>query len=169
MAYPGRGDLVPVHEVGDVPTSTELNWPWRRPALLAYRSSVQSIATATYTAVAWNAESWDTAGMHSTSTQTERLWIRTPGAWEVTAQVAFSSNATGARTVVVRKNGVAYVARLQQMPATGVATISPVHAEVTVAAGDYLEVLAYQSSGGNLDVAAGRDYTWVSARWLRAS
>jgi hypothetical protein len=33
-------------------------------------------------------------------------------------------------------------------------------------AGDYFEVQATQTSGGNLATIAGNDYTWLQARWI---
>lgn len=140
------------------------------PRCYAYRSVVQSISTATYTAVDLDAEvydivqSGDTAS-HSTSTDPSRIYVRTAGKYEIAGQVMFNANATGARIAQVRLNGVGTVlseSSQQAITTVGIDTGVPFPTvELALTAGDYIELFAYQGSGGNLDVEFGQGRTFL--------
>src|SRR5436190_16085494 len=61
------------------------------PAVKAYTTAVQSIPNATWTAVAFTAEEFDTDGMHDLVTNTSRFTVKTPGLYEVTGSVDWST------------------------------------------------------------------------------
>lgn len=76
------------------------------------------------------------------------------GWYDITATVEFASNATGDRFVDLwRTGGTDRVLGPQIRAASGATTIVSVHGMVWFGEGDYLEVRARQSSGGDLDAS----------------
>lgn len=124
---------------------------------LVSNSTTQSIPNNTNTVLTWDTEVYDTDGFHSTSSNTSRLTIPA-GVTRVrlTSMTVFDVNATGFRQAVFLKNGSpAFPGRggTSSPGITGsgvyVLMVSPI---LEVTAGDYLEVRAYQNSGGALNV-----------------
>ena len=68
----------------------------------AYNDGTQSIPDITDTAVTFNSEDWDNAGMHSTSVNTSRFTVPVgfAGRWSFDYGASFVANATGVRTAV---------------------------------------------------------------------
>lgn len=134
----------------------------------AYRTANQSIATATYTAIAFTAESFDTDTFHDNSTNNTRFTVTTAGKYRITPAVRWTSNTTGFRVVAVRKNGVA--TNLLHSSSPGLAQNHSQTGSVTLdlAANDYVEVYVYQDSGGNLSVIGDADggMTYVELDFL---
>jgi hypothetical protein len=126
-----------------------------------YNSANISIATATPTALTFDTETYDGDGFHSLVTNTGRLTIPFDGYYLVGVQARFASNATGYRQVFPRLNGTtAFGGMVVNAVGTNVTDIffcAPVH----LVAGDYLEFLATQTSGGNLNVGAVADFSPV--------
>lgn len=119
----------------------------------AYHNTTQSIADSTWTALSLNSEDYDVGTMHSTSVNTSRITVPTNhgGLYLVSGKACFGSNATGFRGVAIYKNGSpVFVKQLQ--PVTGSLTIDEIVASIVLVATDYLEVFAFQNSGGALNV-----------------
>lgn len=123
---------------------------------LAYKSSVASIPSGSWTALALDQEEYDTDAFHSTVSNTDRLTVPT-GVTRVrlTAQLSFASSATGAR-------GLRIVRNADSTPATGLPNLFfagqnggnaliVASAVISVSAGDYFRVQAYQDSGSALN------------------
>lgn len=120
----------------------------------------QSIANATETAMALSAEGADSdpnGAIHDTVTNNSRVVCRTSGLYHISAWATFTANATGTRRIGVRINGGSYLSRdARPAPTEGgmegdvaCATAYP------MSAGDYVEAMVYQSSGGALNVTSG--------------
>jgi len=125
--------------------------------------SNQTLSNNTYTLVTFNAETYDTDGFHSTSTNPERMTVPAglAGYYEVTANVGFDTNIVGRRLLQIRKNGSA-ISVGEASP--GVATVYPAFNTsliVYLAVGDYVDFEAYQTSGGNLDVLVQPERTFL--------
>jgi hypothetical protein len=109
----------------------------------------QSVATATWTALTWNSERFDTDGFHDNSTNNTRLTIPAgkAGKYQVSGIVAMDNNTTGARYLLIRKNNVDFAAVLftptASEPSMVISTI------LDLAVSDYIELFVYQNSGGN--------------------
>lgn len=122
----------------------------------ALRSTNQSLATATFTAIQFNdADEYDTDSIHDPATNNTRLTIPTgkSGVWRFTTTVVFATGTSSRRTVVFAKNGVQLSGihggqRLITTEAFLTTTLN-----ITLAAGDYIEVLGEQATGGALNVA----------------
>lgn len=141
------------------------------PRCYAYGSATQSLTTATYTMLTLGAEvfdivqSGDTA-MHDNATNSSRITIRTPGKYALTGQISYAANATGVRKCLIVKNGATVLAEAG-IPAISGGMTSVVGAGpaiVPLAAGDFVELQAFQSSGG----ALATDVEFVGSTWLQA-
>lgn len=122
------------------------------PACSLYHSATQNIANATYQAVVFNSENFDTDAMHDTSTNTSRVTVNTAGLYQVSGYVTYNNNATGTRNLYVYINGAS--AGNQQVASRGVTrTDGGAHTVglsglVSLSVGDYIELVTYQTSGG---------------------
>lgn len=121
----------------------------------AYNSANISCASGAAVLLTFDSERYDTDTIHSTSSNTGRLTATTAGKYQITGQAAFATNATGARGLFIRLNGTTELAHVRQ-PAVAGTDISILNVSTTydLAATDYLELLAYQTSGSTLNVSA---------------
>lgn len=123
----------------------------------AHHNSNQSIANLTQTTLAWNTEDDDTDGYHDNTTNNTRLTIPASGLYLFGAEIKWAVNATGYRQIVIRAtSGMSStdVARENRMANTTAFqdTTHEIIGRVNLAAGDYIEALVTQSSGGSLNV-----------------
>lgn len=124
-----------------------------------FNTSAISIVTATNTALTFDSETYDTDGMHSTSANTGRLTCVHAGNYHIWGNVEFASNATGVREVFIRRNGADVLAVLLVPACNGAVTVLAVATDFLLSVGDYVELLVFQNSGGNLNVDAANFYT----------
>jgi hypothetical protein len=142
------------------------------PLCVVTNSGAQSIVNAgSGSAVTFDTEAVDTDGMHSTGTNTSRLTAVTPGYYVVTGHVVFASNATGERQAWLLINGTgSRIGFGTTLAMTGASHVTAVIASTTLFlnVGDYVEMFAYQSSGGalNTDVTTGSPR--LSALWVHS-
>jgi hypothetical protein len=146
----------------------------RPPNAQLRQAVVQAVTTAVWTAITFDAEDIDDdtegTGGHSTSSNTSRYTARYPGRYDLGGGMAWASNNTGVRGTYWSVNGVA-----QNGSQTLEATINGLDAcysarsiEVYLAVGDYLELFAYQSSGGNLNtgITSAVEQPSAKVRWV---
>lgn len=123
---------------------------------VAFNSGTQSINDSTYTAVTLDSEDVDVGGMHDTATNNSRLTVpaSSGGFYLIFGQICFAANTTGVRTIRLTKNGSTDLAYSQ--PGTvatgGFITITNLVFGGVLAAGDYIELYAQQTSGGALNI-----------------
>lgn len=125
------------------------------PTVQVYKTAAggQSLTTATYAPVTFESEAWDNRSMHSTVSNTSRLVAPVAGKYRVSATITFTANTSGARAINFRVNGsTTQRYGTISVPAStgGLATQLSTSTELDLAAGDYVEVWAYQNSGGDL-------------------
>lgn len=146
-----------------------------RPACYVYGPTPTTVAgTGADTPItAWASESFDTDGMHSASTNTDRITCVTPGVYDVKAgiRLATPTVATQAYATLIHRNSagtlISQYAESTKMPAAA----WTYDVEITVcrtiqmAAGDYITMTAAQGSGGALAVGTGQDRSFMSAAW----
>lgn len=129
-------------------------------ASYVYRSAVQSISNDTITPITFDQQYSDRWDMWQAGTNPTRVTIREPGWYLISGRVIFAANATGVRQAGIARNGVNFA--WQSLGATAFAANNPAVEVVTAApldAGDYLELLAYQTSGGSLNLATSVPYS----------
>jgi hypothetical protein len=119
------------------------------------KSASQSVNNTTFTAIQFNQEDYDTDGFHDNSTNNTRITIPSGkgGYYLITGVIGWDGNGTGNRAAEIRKNGSAVNYAFFQATA-GVANspVYPMSYTLNLSAADYLELFAYQSSGGALNV-----------------
>jgi hypothetical protein len=125
------------------------------PRARAKRTSAQSIANGTITAVTLPAEDYDTDAIHDTSTNTSRLTCKTAGWYVISGYAQWNSGATGGarRVGTIRLNGTTNLDLAEQgAPAAGTFPGHAIGAQYYLAVNDYVELVVYQDSGGSVDV-----------------
>jgi hypothetical protein len=133
-----------------------------KPSCRVFNSADISIPNATNTAITFNSERWDNGAMHSTSSNTSRITIPSGGGGKYLfiARCTFAANATGTRGLFLRLNGSTLFGEDFETSASASAgTRLETQALYNVAAGDYVEAIAYQDSGGALNVLALGNYS----------
>ena len=126
-------------------------------ACRAYRNSAQSTANNTWVPIQLNAEYFDdvpsgVTEQHSNSTNNTRITCRVTGTYMVAGGVQWATNAAGSRIMGIRRNGNIFVALQRSMNDSAGNHHSSASTIIKLNAGDYVELMAFQSSGGSLDV-----------------
>lgn len=136
------------------------------------KSAVQAVATATPTAITWDGEDYDTSLFHDTTTNTERITIPagTPTRYYLVGHSTRIENlAAGVHAYgAIRKNGGTVIPGTRQQVTAGGAgsyVVLTAAAVVSLAAGDYVDVVAYHEAGANRDVGTTAN---GSSFWLQA-
>lgn len=164
--------------VGDVLTAADLNtynrdnikWLGGDKPHCRVRNSanISHTSSGSYQALTFDTERVDVGPMHDTTTNTGRLTVPSGGGgfYAIGGCIEFASNATGRRGVQVRLNGTTVITRIESSAFANdqAVTVGTVY---QLAAGDYVELMGLQSSGGNLNMLASSAYSpefW--AHWL---
>lgn len=125
-----------------------------QPACQVYHNANQSVPhDASGATLAFNSEDIDTDSMHNPVTNNSRITINTPGLYLVGYKIRYAGIAGGERTIQIFKNGSTARGSFSEAAPNGTAPIS-VECELLMqlAANDFLECVAYQTSGGALNV-----------------
>ena len=126
-----------------------------------YQNTAQTLSTVALTAVNFDTEVSDTEGGWSSSDPT-KIYCKKAGTYNITAEVYFAANSTGVRIVQIFKNtdyiGEARVGASPDLQTTPCAAVGGVELVVD----DYIQIKAYQSSGGNLQISTDANYTRVA-------
>jgi hypothetical protein len=143
--------------VADSTAATGIKWgaPKARGCSL-YLGSNFSTTHNTITTLTWDSEQWDSDGYHSTSTNTSRITIPTGlgGIYQINSAMTYASNTVGGRDLYIFINGTNYLGyqsidgQDDVPPGLSASMILP------LSAGSYVEIRAFQNSGGNLNVLA---------------
>lgn len=130
--------------------------------------SAQSIPNATYQAISFDTEDYDGHNYADVGAQPTRLTVPTTGLYVINARLSFASNTTGFRGLYVRVNGTTYLMGSNQAAVNGDRTIISVCGMQNLLAGEYVEVMAYQNSGGalNAENLDHRSITFAIARMV---
>lgn len=102
--------------------------------------------------VTWEIETDDTVEMHSTDSNPSRIVFPRAGLYRLHGTLFFASNGTGYRRVEVRQGGVLQF-NMAYAAVSGANSAAPFDVELTIiAAGQYVEIFAAQTSGGELNM-----------------
>ncbi len=128
-----------------------------RPAVRAYHSGTQAAGSGVFTTLVFDSERYDRGNLHGTPTSL--LVAPVTGIYSAFANLEFPANATGARALRLRVNGVTVIADdLRTSAGATHATRVGLSTEYLLAAGDYVEALAFQDSGVSLNVGGTTPY-----------
>jgi len=125
----------------------------------AYHDANQSIANGVDTVVAFNSERYDTDAIHDTATNNSRLTCKTAGKYIIAASIAFAANTTSVRIVGIKLNGATLLANFVVNAVAAGGTYCNVATIYDLAVNDYVQTMAYQLSGGALNVTSNPNYS----------
>lgn len=132
----------------------------RPPVANLRQTTLQTFTTSVAAAVAFNAEDSDDdvdgIGGHDNATNNTRWTARYPGLYLISGGITWVANATGLRLSWFRVNGIDINGTLVELTATGGGAVSAIPAltfQQFLAIGDYVELIGFQSSGGNLNTS----------------
>jgi hypothetical protein len=117
-----------------------------------YKGSDQTISNATNTVITFANEHFDTDTLHDNSSNTSRLTAQISGKYAVTATVEWDASGVGFRQMQFRKNGTDTFAVERRASITGTGIFCALASIVLLAASDYVELVVFQDSGGDLAV-----------------
>lgn len=132
-----------------------------------YHNTTQTVANGTLTPLAFNAERFDAAGLHSTSVNTTRITAVKTGLYLMGGGWEMDANATGYRQIGLRTNGTSMLAlSTTDAVAGGDVTQMSISTINMMTAGDYIELTAQQTSGGTRTINATDFYTPIFWAYL---
>jgi hypothetical protein len=145
------------------------------PAARVRKSASQSIPNNTLATLAFDIEDFDTAALHDTAVNNTRLTAPISGVYQVSAGVAWDANATGFRELSLGVNGgcpgtpgqvgCAASSVVNAVSTGGGATHQTVSTLQKLSAGDFVEAVVQQQSGGNLSANA-QGQTFLAMTWV---
>lgn len=137
---------------------------------IVYRSAVQSVPNATDTTVLWTVNLFDNSAIHSTSVNTGRFTAPVGGLFVAMASIGWAADVDGMRHIRWTTNSGGSGGALgidSRMAVTGGhLTYQQATARLFLSAGDYVELVSYQSAGNALDIATSSTVTFQWARTL---
>lgn len=125
-------------------------WFAEPPSCRVYHSTTQNVTTSTFTALNANSELWDSASMHSTSSQTSRITVPVAGKYLFSATVEFEAQATNARFARFIVNGSTTYTFGACPAMSGVGVRLSGSTLLSMSASGYVEVQAWQNSGSTI-------------------
>ncbi len=125
-----------------------------------YRSSTQTHNnTGNWVTVAFGDEYWDTDSIHDNATNNTRLTCKTAGVYEIAACLRFAANSTGERGLRFVAGGATAIGWVMVPTAPTQPAVLNLVWRHSMAVNDYVELQAYQNSGGNLDMVYADGYS----------
>jgi hypothetical protein len=120
-----------------------------------HRTTAQSINHATWTNLYFNTDIKDDYGLHSTSTNTDRIYVYKSGWYDINAHVLWNVSTSGVRILLLYKYDVSAGSLMQiadnRINATGWDGMEAT-ATTWLDSGDYIYVRVYQDTGGSLNL-----------------
>ena len=159
----------------DSTTATGLKWAATASGFVGCRAykitTNQSLSNNTDTAISFNAELFDTNSFHDNSTNNTRMTVPSgkSGKYLLVANLVFAANATGVRNLQFLVNNTTSIGATRIITAgSSENTIVNCSAIIDLVATDYVEVIAFQTSGGSLNINADQSFTTFSITYLGA-
>ena len=119
----------------------------------------QVFSTGSAAVITLDAERYDTDTIHDLSSNNSRLTATTAGKYVITATIEWEANSANQRLLAIQLNGTTnLVVATQDANASGTTrmTVTTVY---LLAATDYVEMVGFQDSGGDLDVLVAGNYS----------
>jgi hypothetical protein len=148
-------------------SGVKLNKP---PLFIGYQHTIQSIASGSAVAVILDTEVVDSVNGHDLVTNPTRYTAQVAGYYEAFGNVALAANTTGLREARINVNGTDPAPSIWtiQNATTAGASVCCVAGFVFLNVGDYVELVAVQTSGVALNTAATTPTSSLSLKWISA-
>ncbi len=121
-----------------------------------YHNTTQTAGTGSVTALAFNSERYDTHAFHDTSSNNSRLTVPSGkgGYYHIGGSFEWAgTNTTGERAIFIRLNGSTDISE-GRFAAVAQTLGHHCSADYALAVGDFVELIAYQTSGGTRTIDA---------------
>ncbi len=121
----------------------------------------QTITTATWTALTFDTDLYDTDTIHDISSNTERLTATTAGKYIVVGNASFAADATNnLRAISIRQDGSTFLVENFYHPIQGGALDTKMNVTllVNLAATEYVELMVFHDKGSNLNTLGGHTF-----------
>jgi hypothetical protein len=139
------------------------------PAFSAYGSSAQAVSNSTYTKIQINTKTFDTASYYDATTN-YRFTPLISGYYQINGTVAFVGSTVGIAGATIYKNGSNYASGSVSPNNVGLGGISNVSSLIYFnGSTDYVEMYAWQNSGGNLNTQTGTSQVQFSGCLVRTA
>jgi hypothetical protein len=122
------------------------------PAVGALLEGAQTVFDGIEEPLLYNLELFDTAEMHSTESEKEKVFAPIDGVYQVVATVHWEEHPSGIRRITLRKNGTGAWASDSRAPLPSDDTDQTVSALIGLGKGSYVEARVFQDRGGELQV-----------------
>lgn len=146
----------------DIKTIRALNkYPDSAVACRVYRAAAFTHnSSGDYLPITFDSERRDAKAMHSTVTNNTRITVPIPGWYYIWGNAVFDANATGSRVLQIRVGGSTAIAAVREIaPSASANSKMAISTVYYLNADDYVELYAYQNSGGNLDIITEGTYS----------
>ncbi len=144
----------------------------RKGGVAVFNDAVIAVASGAFQALTFNSEWRDDADFHSVVANTSRLTVPTgyAGWYTIAGHATFAASGAGStRVLAISLNAAATLLAAQRAPfSAAITTHITVGTAYYLSAADYVELQAYQDTGGNLNVLAAGNYSPVF-RMVRVS
>jgi len=117
-----------------------------------YNTANCSVAHNTELVMTFDAERWNAGAIHSMSANTSRLTAPSAGKYLIFSHVVWAGTGGGSRRIAIRLNGVYDIASESRISAGSDDGRQSIATYYNLAAGDYVELAVFQSSGNALNV-----------------
>jgi hypothetical protein len=133
-----------------------------------YIASDQTLSNNTSTAINYDTELFDTDAFHDNATNKDRITIPAGlgGYYLIVVGAQWNSNSSGYRQITIQKNATSNVMIFDY---AGLSVSNSYIGKSTIfnlTAGDYINAVGYQNSGGNLALGGGSVATFFSVQYL---
>ena len=154
-----RGSATTLRYLDSDGVRSEVSHP---PAVRVNEAGAQTTTNNELFTLLFGTEGFDTDNMHDLVSNTSRLTATTAGIYYIESQVQFAAHATGDRFLRMLLNGTTTISETRLRAAAG-AHRQQCGMLFSLSATDYVELLVFQNSGGDLNVAPARFYMfWVA-------
>ena len=138
-------------------------------AFAAYNASNQSIPSGTFTKIEMSTEEFDLNNEYDHQTN-YRFTPTVAGYYQINGQFRIGS-VSNEFFIALNKNGSGFTRGTNQLYGSTSSIGASILSQVIYlnGSGDYVEMFAYQASGGNLSLAAGRNYLLFQGYFVRGA
>jgi hypothetical protein len=130
------------------------------PQARLHQAVSQSLANNTFSAITFDSTDIDTYSGHSNVTNNTRYTFQYSGTYLLLGGVSWAASTTGFRQVLFRGNGTASYKKIQAAPSPSFETALQTAVTEPFNAGDYVELMCWQNSGGSLSTVVADQSVW---------